>query len=66
MTPAVFMLLLVAVTASVIVVIVYKDKIQQKRRELKANRIAKREVPPEDRFDDQLRKYLERHRYGER
>lgn len=44
-------------------IVLFKE-IRAKWREFRANRIVKREVPPPDRFDDELRKHLERHRNG--
>lgn len=63
---AIFGWVLAGVILAFIAFLVFQDKIQSKWQARKTARILKREVPPEDRFDDQLRKYLERHRYGER
>ena len=58
--PLVVFVLLVVLVLSV----VFMREIRNTWRRFKANFVVKREVPPPDRFDDQLRKYLERNRYG--
>lgn len=55
---------LFAFLAVAILSVVFMHQIRDWIRRRRANYVVKREVPPPDQFDDQFRKYLERHRNG--